>query len=185
MRWDRAGQESVHASLLCACSPQEERSFPFSELKSWYLQERRWCPSKSEFLLLSLEKQNIIATEDKQRTDALGEWVTFAVWWCAVLLLILNARCADGLRRFKIYALIIQDLCEYTSSPREAAFRWTLFISFTHPLYSSSTLTSPSSLSYLASSWRGTRRSTFKSSRAQAPVRSPSHFSENQGSDVI
>lgn len=79
MRWDRAGQESVHASLLCACSLQEGRSFPFSELKSWYLQECRWCPSKSEFLLLSLGKQNVIATEDKQRTDALGEWVTFAV----------------------------------------------------------------------------------------------------------
>lgn len=81
MRWDRAGQESVHISVLCACSPQEERSFPFSELKSWYLQERRWCPSKSEFLsvLLSLGNKSAIATEDKQRTDAPGEWVAFTV----------------------------------------------------------------------------------------------------------
>ena len=64
----------------CVLVPRRKRgAFLFSELKSWYLQERRWCPSKSEFLLLSLGKQNVIATEDKQRTDALGEWVTFAV----------------------------------------------------------------------------------------------------------
>ena len=48
-------------------------------------------------------KHNAIATEGVQRTDALDEWLTFSVWWCAVLTsLILRhlypVRCADGIR---------------------------------------------------------------------------------------